>query len=247
MKRTTRVFQPKALIGLGVIAAAMVVSLVLVKVDAFGVVRYVPELAEVESVTFGNYYHYAGNTRVHKITDPAEIEAVQAIHRDLLENREVTDGYTTGLHLEYTLKDGTTVERYYRDVSPDSYAGQALKPYYSDPEYVLGMEESEYAQVADAIDLFWYDNANVRGNEIENYDMLGLIEAIAADCKAGNMVQDNAYHVGEERRGYLEFEFLTGPDRGDYRSITVYETSVNTLRWLEDNGFEIVEGGRIGG
>ena len=248
MKRTTRVFQPRALIGLAAICAAMAVSLVLVKVDAFGIVRYVPELSEVESVTLGNYYYFNANTRLHEITDPEEIEAVQAIHRDALENPATGDSYNTSLHLTYTLTDGTTVERYYDEVRTDSYAGQALKPYYSDPAYVLGMEESEYEQVANAVTYFWYDNTNVlRGDEIANYDMLGLIEAIAADCEAGAMEQDIAYHLGEYRRGYVELEFQTGPDRHDYLSVTVYETSVNTLRWLEDNGFEIVQGGRIGG
>lgn len=247
MKRTTRVFQPKALIGIAAIGLAMVISFGLVKVDAFGIVRHVPELDKIASVTVNGNRYVAFNSRVFELTEKEDIEDIRSIHLDIIDNREHDPALSTGFHVIYTLTDGTTLERYYDDVLVDSYAGERLKEYYSTPEFVMGLEKSEYDDFAENVNYFWYENTNLDEREVKDYDMLALIEAIAADCEAGVMIQDYSFQDGIYRAGYLEFQVEYPDGRYNYMSLNVYETCTNTLRWLEENGFEVEFGSIIGG
>lgn len=247
MKRTTRVFQPKSLIGLAAIAAVLVISFGLVAVDAFGIVRHVPELEDIESITVNGNRYVAFNSRVFNLTEDADIEDIRAIHQDIIDNRDHEPDNSTGFHVIYYLTDGTTVDRYYDDVLVNSYAGDRLKEYYGRTEYVMGLEESEYDDFAENVNYFWYENTNLDEKELQEYDLLPLLEAIAADCEAGAMIQDYAYQEGVYRAGYLEFQVDYPDGRSDYMSLTVYETCVNTISWLEENGFEVEFGGMIGG
>ncbi|MBO5129557.1 MAG: hypothetical protein J6B95_04325 [Oscillospiraceae bacterium] len=247
MKRTTRVFQPKALIGLAAIGLVMVISFGLVKVDAFGIVRHVPELDEIASVTVNGNRYVAFNSRVIELTDKDQIEDIRSVHLDVIDNREHEYGLATGFHVIYTLTDGTTLERYYDDVLVDSYGGARLKEYYSAPEFVMGLEKSEYDVFAEHVNYFWYENTNLDETELKDYDMLALLEAIAADCEAGVMIQDYSFQDGVVRAGYLEFQVEYPDGRSDYLSLNVYETCTNTLLWLEENGFDVELGSIIGG
>ena len=243
LMRTTRVFQPKALIGLAAIAVVLAGSFGLMKVDAFGIVRNVPKIENVESVMFDGTYYFSVNGHHFEMTEPEDIQAVLDIHQDLVDNPTHSDAVTVQFLVEYTLKNGNTLTRYY-DVDVNSEAGQALKGYYSSVEHVLNIEEEEIPAFLEALDYVWIMGEQYTKTEdpefFEQYDIAGLVDAMVADCKAGNLAQDYEYHLEDEHgdvRFHIELEAEFG-DYADYITVAVYECCENTLNWLKENGFD---------
>ena len=252
--RTTRVFQKKSFLGLGAIAAVLVLSIVLFAMDAFGIVRHVPKQEDVKSISFSNaHYHH----QVIEVTDPAGMNTIQDIHRYAVENipegwnatyptNDYYNGiYYTTLYLTYEFEDGSHMERRY-SIPVESEPGQILKEYYTDVEYILGTKESELGLLADQI-----YNIHVEGESFsrdnhpeffEDGSAEELLRAIAADCKTGNMIQDWGYHGTDESRVYIEFEVHYAVKYNDWMGLYIYDSCSNTLSWLEDHGFEFGEG-----
>ena len=260
LERNTRVFRKKAFLGCGALLIAFGVSLGLCWLDPLGVTRYTPKADEVESITVSDSYsiHYHSDVRF-RVTEPQDIETILAVH-DACIDRSATvmkdrhpDAETISTHLEYTLKNGKTIHRVYY-IIPETEAGQALKDYFNLPECVLGYPEERLAALADATFSFYSDGKTSNIHDLEGMDMRGLLDAIVADCKAGNMVQITAYH------GYNAFDedfdpYITSVEIGwdremldgiignkdsygliDYQYIRVFRSCTNTLRWLDENG-----------
>ena len=240
LKRTTRVFRLKTLAGIAAIGILMAGSIGLMKLDAFGIVRKIPEVAKVDSVVLSDSYYIAFNSPGYTLTEPDEIEAIRELHQQVLDGRHASEGeHDTALHLVYTLTDGTTIERYYSDIPVDSAAGRKLKELYSAPEFVLGLTEDRFAAVAKNITYCWIGETALDIQEQTGYDWEGLLHAIAADCATGNMVQDTSYHAGEYHLAWLELSYELPNREADYLSVSVYECCENTIRWLEENGFHL--------
>ena len=240
LKRTTRVFRLKTLAGIAAIGILMAGSIGLMKIDAFGIVRKIPEVSKVDSVVLSDNYYIAFNSAVYTLTEPGEIEAIMELHQQVLDGRHASEGeHCTDLHLVYTLTDGTTVERYYPDIPVDSAVGRKLKDLYSAPEFVLGLTEDQFEKVAKNITYCWIGENALDHNKLGDYDWEGLLYAIAADCEAGNMVQDTSYHAGEYHLAWLELSYELPNLDTDYLSVSVYECCENTIRWLEENGFHM--------
>ena len=242
LMRTTRVFQPRALIGVGLIGLVLAGSIGLMRMDAFGIVRRIPETAKVRSVTISESAYIASNTPLYSFEDPGDIEQVRQLHQDVLDGRSASTAeeyYSTCVYLVYTLTDGSTLTRYYEDVNVQSVAGQKLKDYYTRPEFVLRLDPSQYDEMAENITYLWFGEGSVNSNELADYDLKGLVRAIDADCRAGNMAQDSGYHVDEYRLGWLELEYKLQADWNQYFGIVVYSSCENTAAWLEANGFEL--------
>ena len=251
LMRTTRVFQPKAVLGIVSIGAVLVASLVLVKVDAFCIIRRVPNANQIETVEFTDVYsfNFPGNTL--EVTDAEGIETLREIHQDLIDNREDSSIYTSSFLVRYTLTDGSTLERYYDNVTADSRAGQLLEGYYSSFEHILELEEGDIPTIADNLTHISFDNGDYNRESypefFENHDIEGLFRAIAADCAAGHMAQDTAFHLGEYRATYIGFGAYQIKDINWYGDVFVYESCENTLRWLDENGISYNTEGKIGG
>ena len=251
LMRTTRVFQPRAVLGIVSIAVVLVASLVLVKVDAFGIIRRVPDADEIKTVEFTDVYSFNFPGNALKMTDAEGIETIREIHQDLIDNREDGDIYTTSFLVRYTLTDGSTLERYYDNVTPDSRAGQLLEGYYSSFEHILELEEADIPTIASNMTHISFDNGDYNRESdpefFEAHDMEGLLRAIAADCAAGNMAQDSAYHLGEYRATYINFGAYQLKGTYWYGDVFVFESCENTLRWLDENGISYNTEGKIGG
>lgn len=247
LNRTTRVFQPKSVFGLVAIMAMMGLSLGLTKADVFGVVAYVPQAEEVASVTFSDRYvlnDYVGANIT--ISDPEELEQFLHIHRSVLDEGDTGPLKDQRLSLRYTMKDGSTVERYYDAVSAEGEAGQLLEPYLSSFAYCVGMDESEISIAARNCYGFYYyaygndEDLDLNGQmECAEYDIEGLLRAIAADCAAGNMAQEWSYHRGESKVAHLDLNTEIPRDQAsaDYFSLTIFSGCENTVAWLKANGF----------
>ena len=128
-----------------------------------------------------------------------------------------------------------------------------LKPYFSTPECVLGLPEAQLKQMLPHIISLYTDGRDITNQELENLDLEGLLDAIVADCKTGNMNQINAYHgvyVYDDAFDPYITSLEIGWDRDVmdgilaesyngslyYRYVRVFESCTNTLSWLQENG-----------
>ena len=113
IERTIRVFRKKNFLLAGIFVVALLVSLIPVQGDWFGIVSYVPEAEDVEYVEV----HSRSISR-DDFSDPEEIALVCQIHNDAIANLEHNDDSPcSGAHyyfyVSYHLKNGRTVTRYY--------------------------------------------------------------------------------------------------------------------------------------
>ena len=184
LQRTVKVFRLKAFGKLGLIAAAMILSLLLVQWDAFGIVRWTPKVDQVEMAAL-NYNRL-------ELTEPEDIQLVINLHKEAIAQGEIIDPYYGDyryVRITYQLKGGREVERGY-EIPSNSKAYQALKSVYGRVSHVLG----------DVSDLDAYVNSilivEIRGSKmVPDPEMVkGLVEAIKADCEAGLMAQDYSFH-----------------------------------------------------
>ena len=265
--RTTRVFQKKAFLGCGAILAVFGLTLALTAWDPIGITRYMPEATEIESITISDSYslHRHSDRRVD-VEAAADIEAILGVHADCIDGsaHDITglhpdSEHSYNLRIEYKLKDGKTVNRFY-DVYPLSEAGQVLKGYYTSPECVLGFAPEQIPEMTKYIRSLYADNMKDMLFDLEDLDLEGLLEAIVADCEAGNMAQFSGYHypanydilenpeqfdfqvsyleIGwdHEQMAHAQIVDSTGSGIVSYRYLQVYQSCTNTIRWMKDNG-----------
>ena len=168
LKRTVRVFEPKALIPLGALGAAVALSALLVALDPLGITRWVPDTREVASVTVWSDGYISEYNDQFTVTDPADVDAIRAVHQNAIDARVKgpDDGPPAGyayfgavdmpaigssasaeepgtyfqIALRYTLRSGRTAERYYYVFTTDA-DGKTLEAYFSTPQSVMGIED----------------------------------------------------------------------------------------------------------
>ena len=266
LERTTRVFCKKAVLFCGSIIAVFGLTVLLTFLDPMGVTRYVPAPEEIESITFGQGYNlYSYSNFPYTATDPEEIAQLQQVHKlgiskeSFVQPGGTKEVYTSfDLRLEYKLKNGRTVNRFY-SVQPKAEAGVILKDFLTRTDCVTGMTEQQLLTAAPYIHSVYTQGREGKELDIDSLDLEGMLKAIAADCAAGNMAQISGYHyptnydlLGYENIdcvvAYLELgidrALLEKPVRNDarysatlrYMNIRVYASCENTLRWMEENG-----------
>lgn len=259
LKRTLRVFQPRSFIGLAALLGSVVLVLLAAYFDVIGVTRWVPEASEVEQITLYPYgdkssqnyirlttdddiqnvlnFHSAIAADVHGYEDLFESESVHFVALETASSGVVTQAAeSTGaiyqFCMEYKLKNGDIIDRYY-DVYTLSEAGQMLRRFFSRPACVMGesiLDLPTYMADLTAIRTDWEDI------EIPVEAAPELLQAIMLDCSNGSMVQSWSYHTDDQPIIYLVFEReAEGVDYYQYSEITVYDTCINTIAWLEEN------------
>jgi len=87
VEHTTRVFQLKNCTGLAILAVIFGISLALTQFDVLGIEDHIPEAARVKKVTFGTSW-----TSNRNMDSPADIEAMQKLHRNALAERTEYSG-----------------------------------------------------------------------------------------------------------------------------------------------------------
>ena len=133
-------------------------------------------------------------------------------------------------------------------------AGEILEPYFSSFRYVTGFEESRIPELAERVFQIGSGEKYISDRmldeammDIEDVDVEGLLQAIAADCAAGNMAQRSQYHLAPNEDGYLDWDWNTYVEIAysldqanggthEYLHLTIYKECVRPLRWLEENG-----------
>lgn len=228
LKRTVRVFQLKTFLGFGAVALAMILSVVVVRTDLLGVVRWMPKAEQIKTVniTTGgtSNYRYTQLT----LTEPEDLEKILAIHRYGLENRDAGSNGQRDVRvfLRYTMKSGAVREReYYVDV--DTPCGDMIRYYISRPEMVLG-------DIYGKLDEYRLQGVELpdEGAFIINEEALRqMMDAILADCAGGDLAQDWGYTDQYEEHYWLTMQFVSQDGLHYYTELRFTEASANLMAW----------------
>lgn len=264
LRRTSRVFRWRLLVPLGGILAVCGLCVLGIATDVFHVIRHVPKLDTIESVTLvpiQSTYNDASLT----LTGEDSIEDVLAYHQGALRNwqQQVVDcllqrtghwspGDYLNIQLKYTLKNGSTVQRrYYLEKANPAY--DRLAPYLSTPELSLGMDEASLrAALAAATDgnSYFYntDGSNTDVSLNRTFQSFqGLANAILADCREQNLMSLSLYTPdgaetpddGSILRGWLSITYGPadqGVEQNNYLYIDLNGNCTHTLYWITTHG-----------
>ncbi len=255
LEKKVNVFKGKRFIGFGAFTLAFFLTIAVATLDPLGITRYVPAADQVKSVTIAPYASdYFLEERGIVLTDTEDIKDIVDIHSDLVKNR--TDGDLC-IQLRYKLKDGRQIDRKY--FLEGAYGnGQRLKTYLSSFEAVTGHQSVQalmdriysvefYSYYFDlpSIDIcppseqaemdskYKYESGQwVTIDSTDKTVFKGLLSAIEADCREGNMAQNWEFHPGQETMGGLDIRFIT--DRyTEVIDLTVYSDCANTIAYLK--------------
>lgn len=259
LKRTVRVFQGRAFLGALLLGLVLAISLLLTWLDPIGITRWLPQPQDVRSVTVYNAYDSYSNEHNVTLEAPEDIQNIIDIHSRLLTQKNTPDflppavqtlpdkalstlpenttvfstayGSNMDLTLVYALQDGKTVRRHY-EVFSLSDEGLLLQTYFSSPECVLGIKETDIATLVSQL-----ENISTHEIQLPREQWHGLIEAIVLDCKAGTIAQPWEYHDHEDTQYWLDFVFPEESMRKNTGfSVRVYTSCENTYRWLREHG-----------
>lgn len=250
LRRSSRVFSLKSFLGLAALAAALGLSLLVNSMDLFGITRWVPMAEEIKSVTVQlNYYQsvtletpedIADAIALHTYGAEARLDGeMSAVNRPV----ETEDGEGVLVEIRYEMQDGSAAAREYT-VLVDSPAGDIARDFFSRIEQVLNVYNYRHG-FRNAEDLLALldtpEKIALTGVDVELSEELltrenaeKLLEAIIADCEAGNMVQHSAFHPYVEGDWWLDNLLIRFPE-GSVQ-LDFYTDSENILAWLEENG-----------
>lgn len=258
LRKEFKVFRKKRLKEWGIFAVLSLLFIVLFEVDAFGIVRYIPDKEEIKTVFVDMDY-------------PVEVseeqwDTVMDIHRAAVENKkfylknsknETGHYYTT---IVYHLKDGSAVRRRYDlplgDNLPDGMAdsSETIQNWERETEnlkrQILGRN---YEQNTYYGGLFSRFNSEGKQNDYRlNADETEqLIAAVEKDIEAGNFDGYCINSIPGEFKSYQNALYLdyTNPNRvnsnweyynGGYRSVTETEIVVDTEVAESERGYQEV-------
>lgn len=252
LHRTVRVFRFRNFLKLGALISLLFLSMGMVKLDLPGIVRYVPDSAQVVSVQLSEGSRYNDNPTI-TYTQSQDIEAVTRMHKALTQLSDpASDDYNyMTQHLTYVLKDGTVVEREYTTSITPAFQ-DATSEIMSDWRYVLGTHDTEqFKKKLIEVEIFpqfdketLYITMDNSGDPAEDTRLLPynqevsqlldqLINGIIADCQNGTLSRLCAYDWNGAEVYTLHF---TVQSAGQYRKsmmVSVPAECQNTLAAIE--------------
>ena len=256
LKRTVRVFQWKAWGKCGILIGIFLLTLLLTWLDPLGIQTWIPNADNVTSIqVHASHSPYPNSGETFTVEDVEDIEKMLQVHALLIdkgaedeivtlaptvvgEDLTPSKNYSMPVSLTYTLKNGRTVSRYYY-VTVKSEAGQILRPYFSSLSCVLGVEADQMEDLVQKLGTILVDGYRIA---LDDQERLQLLEAIAADCEAGTMIQLWGYRRAEGTAGdnsyYIEFTDRTG---FHFCYIDVTEYCENTVRFLAEHNITFLE------
>lgn len=268
LQRTIKVFGKKSWGKLGILVAAIAISLGLTAVDVLGITRIVPDESDVVSVTLaeGHLSDYRleqleetlaesskargidpgylnGKDGMVTLTDPAQIKEAIAIHQLLLQERNPNiDRYSAGytsVTIHYQLKNGTTLTRYYWGLTKGE-AIRKLQNFTNTPAYILGVNSAE--ELIEGLEYIYYTDDNFY-HEVDNEIwQQKLAEALYADAAAGNLSQKQDSYYG---KGYVELQYRYSDGSYRYLSVSVPASAKNTKQWASEYYAWLKENGKL--
>ena len=228
LQRTVRVFKLKTFLGFGAVALAMVLSIVAVRTDLLGIVRWMPKAEQVASVTITTGGTYSYRTNFLTLTEAEDIENILEIHRYGLQNRdEGEDGQRdTRVLLRYTMKSGAVREREYY-VNIGTSCGDTVRRYISHPRVVLG----EMYEMQDTYRLTGVEVPDRSMFVISQEALEQLMAAILADCAEGNLPQDWSYLDAYDKPTWLTLEYRSADGMHYYSELRFTPMAKHLTAW----------------
>lgn len=229
LKRTTRVFQWKALLGCAAMMLVLGLSFGVNRLDPFGIESRIPDEEDIQCAYVTEYGSYFITNDGIGLEEEQQIADVLRLHELALEDRAQWNsgsGNITSFSIGYRLKNGSLMVREY-NCYVDSEAGDILRSFLSSTEYVLNLtpEQAQQGSQYFDLDVVFYGGTTVY---LTPEQLDGLVAAVAADCADGNMVNNTVFH-DSSFIGYLE---LNG---GNYVFLGIYEDCTHVVEFLEEN------------
>ena len=255
IKRTVRVFQWKAWGKCGILIGIFLLTLLITKLDPLGLQKWMPDAEDVISIRVNaNHGNYGSNGDSFTVEDAEDIEKMLQVHALLIdkgaedeivtlaptivgEDLTPSENYSMPVSLTYTLKNGRTVSRYYY-VTVKSEAGQILRPYFSSLSCVLGVEVDQLEELVQKLGVIHIDGELAY---LAEQDQLELLQAIAADCESGSMIQIWSYRRSEGLTDDVFYIELTYKDGFHWCHIQVNENCENVLRYMDEHNITFLE------
>lgn len=261
LERKVKVFRGKSFLALGILVAVFFASLGITALDPMGITRYVPETENVKAVQVcTSHYKYDMLRDSVTLSDPEDIKAIAQIHQSCVDNPYEERNDRVPLAITYTMKNGTTVERYYY-IAQDDPGIETISGYFSSLEAIFGyvgpgyvlenirlMEAYSYredrplaviATNSNYTDMDYYTDKYVDKDNhyfyltdtpAEDPILTGLFEALEKDCHAGNMTQ-NSLMQDTDLYGHLVIQYMAY--QVEYLDIDIYYGCENTVAFLE--------------
>ena len=167
----------QGLLGAGISAGVMGLLIVIGLTGCFGFSTKIPDIEDISSiyvyVPFDDMYENTPNSYFEEsytctyldITDKDDFEIIKNIHQSAIKTKGISET-SVACDIEYTLKNGDVIRRYYYDVSEETamesiklWDTKAVKEYYKvklnqgKPE-----ETTEDAELLESRDDYYYDN-----------------------------------------------------------------------------------------
>ena len=225
LQRTVRVFKVKNFLGFGAVVLAMIISIVVVRADLLGIVRWMPKVEQIKSVSITTNRISADQLI---LTEEEDVEKILQIHQYGLENRKAsTDGRRdTRVILTYTLRSGAVRQREYY-VNVGTACGDMLRFYFSRPEMVLG-------DIYGKLDEFTLQGVELPDGKafiVSAEALRALMDAIMADCAGGDLAQDWAFTEPYGDQYWINLQFVNQEGSHYYSDIVFTQISTNLMMW----------------
>ncbi|MBQ9464371.1 MAG: hypothetical protein IJU67_03735 [Lachnospiraceae bacterium] len=258
IRRSVRVFTKKQWLGWGVFSVCIVILLFLLRFDAFGIERRVPDPSRVNGAVMQVYGDQL------QTEDPEQIREIEEIQRMIVEDRREIRDYeeysmwnydyenrqTVGF--TYVMPNGSLMRRNYvlnrndeagarildridELVNRPENAERLLLGEYADI-YELSYAEIQYYQLqTDGGGAYWYDSAFMNLS-LSRADCDALLEAIRKDIAEGHLRVGSSQ--ADDYANTLILNFADpenpGPENGnyDYRELTLNASCTHTLEAL---------------
>lgn len=218
LDRTIRVFRKRRFVQLAILLAAIALSVWSVKIDLFGIVRWVPEADRVESIQVEN----GGENLL--LTEPEDIEIVLAAHRAFVDGDDHASGQYVNIWLRYTLKSGREVTRKYAVLSHDPDLTALKKKIFSSPEAVFNLIGS-WADFKEGVYSISFEDNYGKVTEFHAEEQIDqLLEALYADCEAGALAQGWAFHSDAATKYVEQLTIRSDPEASGSSAKTLYIT-----------------------
>ena len=192
LHKSFKVFNRRGWLGAAALVAALLAICLVVRFDAFGAQKYIPDVNQIESAEVRTY----GNTpTVSGLQDPQGLEKLTAFHKAVLDQgkpaaaeidqvigvptseNDDSQRYIT-FAFSYYMKDGSTVYRTYTQiVRRGTPLYEAANAFYNDPAVRQVSYDNRYSYVK-------IDPSTITGGWFNNYDLGGdSVELTAAQTR----------------------------------------------------------------
>ncbi len=261
LHKSFKVFNRRGWLGAAALTAALVIVSLVIRFDAFGAQKYVPDVNQIESAEI-NTYAYDNIPGVRGLKDPQGLEKLTALHKAILEqgrpasqeidqiNSVPTSEYSGDqdyftFSITYTLKDGSTIRRSYSQiVRRGTPLYEAANAFYNDPAVRQVSYDDNYLDAEiepSAITGGWFNNYKQDGGgsaELTGIQARQLYAAVQRYYETGRQKTIDVLDAAKADRQYACF-YLEILYRDDTVAATVSgngaEAAKDDCSWGIDN------------